>query len=52
MGTLEVGALLVDNSDSSATSSPGLFFALVLDKDKEPEICPKIINKQNIAQLS
>jgi hypothetical protein len=43
MDTLEVGTLLVDDSDSSAsaTSSPVLFFAFVGVTAEESEICPK-----------
>lgn len=43
MDTLEVGTLLVDvdDSDSSATASPVLFFAFVGVTAEESEICPK-----------
>jgi hypothetical protein len=41
MDTLEAGTLLVDDSDSSATSSPVLFFAFVGVTAEESEICPK-----------
>jgi hypothetical protein len=41
MDTLEVGTLLVDDSDSSATASPVLFFAFVGVTAEESEICPE-----------